>query len=159
MDRVDRGDVDDLTAGPLGDHLRCGELRAEEDASEVDVDHAHEVVLADLRERDEREDSRVVHEHVELLEVLHRLVHEPLHARPVGDVDRIREGGALPPFLEGLGGLHRVDRVCRSATTTFAPASCSLVAIASPIPIAPPVTMAVLPVRSSSSSRERFVSV
>jgi hypothetical protein len=96
-----------LPPPPLGDHLRGGELRAEEDASEVDVDHVHEIVLAHLRERDEREDSRVVHEHVEPLEVLRRLVDEPLHARPIGDVDRVREGRALPLFLEGLRGRDR----------------------------------------------------
>src|SRR5437588_12725242 len=60
----------------------------------------------------------------------------------------ICSGTALPPVRQMASATRVADSSERSATPTAAPARASVVAIASPIPLPPPVTRATSPDRS-----------
>ena len=105
---VHRRDVDDPAAAALGDHLLRRELRAEERALEVDLEHLLVLRLGGVEHRGARLDAGVVHHDVEPAERLHRRVDECLqvgHLADVGvDADRlVAERDDL--LLELLGGL------------------------------------------------------
>ncbi len=74
------------------DHARERELHAEDHAVEVDVDHppGGRVVLVD--EAPQRHDPGVVDEHVQRAELLFGAVQEGRKGRPVGHVQRQRDG-------------------------------------------------------------------
>ena len=75
--RVDRGDVDDASAGPAAtwvgqlqpaaalDHVPDGLLRTEELPADVEVVAAVELLFGDVQEINGRGDTRVVHQPVE----------------------------------------------------------------------------------------------
>ena len=119
---VHRRDVDDPPAVALLDHLLGGELRAEEGALEVHVQHELVLVLGRVEDRRTRLDARVVDHHVEPAERLDRLVDHLLQVRDLADVgvdaDRLvaERGDAL---LELLGRLLVRDVVDADVRTLF----------------------------------------
>ena len=83
---VHRRDVDDRAAATLGDHLLRRELRAEERALQVDLQHLLVLRLGRVEDRRARLDARVVHHDVEPTERLHALADQHLQVLDLADV-------------------------------------------------------------------------
>ena len=82
-----RGDLHEVAATARHEPLE-GELRAEDHAVEVDVDHALGGRVGLLDERPDRHDPRVVDQDVERAELALDLVEERREARAIGHVER-----------------------------------------------------------------------
>ena len=121
MDGVDRCDVDDRAAFSLVTHASCRCAGAEECAADVHVEDALELDRRQVLEQKVREDSGVVHEHVEPAEAGHCRSHQLLDVRLHGDVSldadhrtpcvgesRTRRG---EPVLTPVGEHHRRPRL------------------------------------------------
>src|SRR5207302_843014 len=72
---VHRGHVDDPTTAALRHHLLGRELRAEEGALEVDVQHLRELVFGRVENRGAGLDARIVDHDVDAAQFLHRNVY------------------------------------------------------------------------------------
>ena len=92
-----------------------------------------------------RGDAGVGDDDVEAAEALDRLGDGALHRAAVGHVG----GEAERAVAEQRGGRRSRGVRSRSTTTTIAPRRASAFAVAKPIPRAPPVTSATLPLSSN----------
>jgi hypothetical protein len=97
-----RGDVDDMAAFAR-DHARECELHAEDDAVQVDVDHALRGQVVLVEEAADLHDACVVDEHVQRPELALGLVEKCGEGIAVGHVQRQRDGAGA----EFVGGLAR----------------------------------------------------
>ena len=93
----DRGRVDDLAAGALGDHRLRRLLAAEQHAERVDVHDLLPDVLGDVEERLGLVEPGVVEHHVEATELLDARVDHPPDVGALGDVARRRHGRSARP--------------------------------------------------------------
>ena len=106
-----RGDVDQVTP-PARQEPRQRQLRADDDAVEVDVDHPLRGRIGLVDERADRHDPGVVDEDVERAEPALNLDKEGFEAGAVGDVECQADGAAaeLGSCLLGQRGLDVADR-------------------------------------------------
>ncbi len=154
-DREDAGHgrrVDDVPALAVREHPRKERLDPVDDAAEQDAQAPVPVVVPRERDRPEDAHAGVVAEHVHVAEDALGLVGRPRESFAVGDVQLDR--------VHGLARRSPLERVSmwsrrRSAMTTFIPAATNAVAMPSPMPLAPPVTNAVLPSTSCISRPAR----
>ena len=142
-DPDDAGDVDDAAAAPLHHALGHG-AHGEERALEVGVQHRVPVGLAQPQQDVVPGEPGVVDQDIDRAEGLLRRGDAP---RPPGRrrrrrrrPRRCRRRGSRPP--------PRPASASRPMMATFAPAACSAVAMAWPMPRVLPVTKATFPVRS-----------
>lgn len=145
----DRAYVDDPPAFRAR-HLPADRLAGVERALEVDGKHAVEVLLGHLQQQLVAGDACVVDEDVDAAEVLADPAEGFLDERKVGHVAFVGRGADA----EGLRFGDPVSAARSSApaytTATSAPFSANETAMAAPMPREPPVTTAVLPLRSIS---------
>ena len=87
----------------LGDHPRRGGLRAQEQAGQVDVDHAAERLEVELAQRPHRVDPRVVDEDVDAAEALDGRADHALDALGIADVAVHGQSAVCSQGLQGLG--------------------------------------------------------
>ena len=74
---VNRGNVDDLAAGALGDHLPGGRLATQEAALEIVADHPVPIVLLGVDQRGLVYDRGVIHQYIDLAKGLESLFDDP----------------------------------------------------------------------------------
>ena len=98
--RGDRGGIDDLAAGALGDHLLGRGLDAVDDAEDVDVEDLPQVVGRHVQEGLDLGDARVGDHDVDAAELVGGPVDEREDGVAVGDVGRYRDRAAT-----GVGDL------------------------------------------------------
>ena len=111
---MDGGDVDDASAAALGDELLRSDLRAEEGALEIDVEHALVLLLGCVENRGAGFDAGVVHHDVEAAEVFHGGVYEALEVGNLADIGLHGDGLVTKRedlFLEVFGGFRMHDIV------------------------------------------------
>ena len=144
----DRGDVHDVRDAAQiilggGQQVRQGGLGHEEQAVLVDRDHP--LPLRDILSEDgsEQHQTGVVDEDVEASEPVDDRLHGAFGLDAVGDVGGHGEGGAAGGLDLGDEDLSRSSR--RATTATVAPSSASCFAVASPMPLLAPVTIATVP--------------
>ena len=146
-ERGDRRGVDDGPA-TVCRHVPGGALAADDDAPEVHRHHplvVGEVVVEEACEP--AADAGVVDHHVQPAEALDREVDEPLHVVGVGDVGPPERDGIAERRCQRLA-LLRVDVGDRRPVH---PRRRSSSAVACPIPLAPPVTIATFPPSSPAA--------
>src|SRR5215471_13249082 len=100
----DRGKIDDLP-GALRNHVRNHRPRHVEDAANIGVEHAAQVVVTHAGERNIADDPGVVHQHVDATRPFRHLL------------DRIRTRGAVADV--DLCRLHRLPRSLRAVDDLF----------------------------------------
>ena len=101
-DGVDRAHVDDRAAGAGLHHVARGGLPAQERALEVHADHAVELFLGEVQERDLRLHGGIRHHAIEPPEALDGAADQAAHLRGVPHVGRNRERGGAETRRLGL---------------------------------------------------------
>ena len=140
--------VDDRAAAALDRVLPERGTQPEEDAAEVDREHAVELLRRHLgKRRDRAGEARVEVVQVDPAEPLDGSGQVPVDVLLDGDVglDRERLAG------KRRRDLRRLPSAFASTTTTCAPSRARRCAVAAPIPLPPPVTTATLPASPSSA--------
>ena len=141
----------DVAALALLDDPRQERLDAVDRAPQVDVDRPAPVVVGHLEDRAADGDAGVVEHDVDRAEGVERGVGHRLHGL---------QRAHVADHAVGLGAARRAARRPRasrapcsmSASTTVAPFDASTFAVARPIPLAPPVTTAPLPLSVSMAA-------
>ena len=149
--RRDRGDADDraaLARRAAGLHGAEGVLHAERRAHHIDLAHAREVRGLDVDHERGDLDAGVVDENVVAAELADGLRDRLFPARFVRDVERSRRPPSRP-CPQWLSQSPAPASARMSPIITDAPAAASASAMPAPRPRAPPVTIALRPVRSN----------
>ncbi|MCY1169227.1 hypothetical protein D9M73_92470 [compost metagenome] len=89
-----RRDIDDL-AGPFRDHVPPRRLAQEEHRFEIGVDHRIPIVLGKIDRIGAADDAGIVDENIETAELIHSLIHNPLHRLDRGEIGG-NDFGAAP---------------------------------------------------------------
>ena len=136
----DRGRADDRSTA-AGTHCGRRMFDAEKDALQQHVEGDIEFLDRCGFDRSEGPaETSVVVDAIESTPALHHFIDRGLDLLFAGDVDALKEGG-IAEFLASASPRS----VCASAIRTRAPSSTKSRTLAAPIPLAPPVMMAVLP--------------